>query len=157
MMGMVYQWKAGAHIRIDAQKAGEELERIRIRQNGRLDQANVLEAARKVTSPLHDHFEWDDGKAANAYRLDQAGHLIRCITVSMPKRGGDDAPVRAFVSVVRDADRSYTSTAHALSDSELRQQVLDSAWRELEAWRNRHAELTELAEIFATIDQARGT
>jgi hypothetical protein len=153
---MIYQWKTGAHISIDPQAAGEEMERIRVHRNGRLDQEAVVEAARSPDSALHDHFEWDDRKAANSFRLDQAGHLIRCITVEMPKRGGDDVPTRAFVSVVRDGDRSYTSTAHALSDAELRQQVLDTAWRELEAWRQRHAELIELAEVFSVIDQARG-
>lgn len=152
---MIYQWKTGSHISIDAQAAGEEMERIRVHRNGRLDQEAVVEAARSEESALHGHFEWDDRKAANSFRLDQAGHLIRCIAIEMPKRGGDDAPIRAFVNVVRDGDRSYTSTAHALSDADLRQQVLDTAWRELEAWRQRHAELIELAEVFSVIDQAR--
>lgn len=153
---MIYQWKEGAHGRVPAQAAGEELERIRVRQNGRLEAGDVVRESRDPSAPLHPAFEWDDEKAADAFRVEQAKYIIRSITVMAPKRGGDDAPIRAFVSVVRDADRSYTSTAHALSDAELRQQVLDGAWRELEAWRQRHAELTELAEIFATIDQARG-
>lgn len=153
---MIYKWKEGAHGPVPAQTAGEELERIRVRQNGRLEAADVVRESRDPTAPLHPAFEWDNEKAADAYREDQARYMIRSITVAMPSRKGEDAPVRAFVSVVRDTDRSYTSTAHALSDTELRQQVLDSAWRELEAWRQRHAELIELAEIFATIDQARG-
>lgn len=155
-MGMVYQWTSGTHCRVAAQIAGEELERIRVRQNGRLEASDVVRESRDPTSPLHPAFEWDNDRAADAYREDQARYIIRHIAVEMPSRKGDDAPIRAFVSVVRDTDRSYTSTAHALSDTELRQQVLDSAWRELEAWRNRHAELIELAEVFATIDQARG-
>ncbi|SNT19418.1 hypothetical protein [Sphingopyxis indica] len=154
-MGMVYQWKPGSVHRIDPQAAGEEMERIRVRQNGRLEAVDVVRESRDPEAPLHDEFEWDDAKAADAHRVTQAMAMIRHITVLTPKRSGEDAPIRAFVSVVRDTDRSYTSTAHALSDAELRQQVLDQAWRELEAWRNRHAELTELAEIFATIDQAR--
>lgn len=152
---MIYQWKSGAHIKIDAQKAGEEMESIRTRNNGRLEADHVVHAARDETSPLHPHFEWDDEAAAGKYRNEQAGHLIRCITVEMPKRDGTEAPMRAFVSVVRDEDRSYTSVAHALADPELRRQVLNQAWRELEAWRQRNAELTELAEVFSAIDQAR--
>lgn len=154
-MGMVYQWTSGAHCSVPAQTAGEEMERIRVRQNGRLEAADVVRESRDPAAPLHPEFEWDDDKAADAYRVEQAKYLIRHIAVEMQTRQGDDTPVRAFVSVVRDSDRSYTSTAHALSDVELRQQVLASAWRELESWRNRHAELTELAEVFATIDQAR--
>lgn len=141
---------------IDAQVAGDELERIRTFNNGRLEGRAVVEAARPKTSPLHPAFEWSDKKAADAWRLEQAGHLIRVIEVIVDKPNGETAPTRAFVSVVRDTDRSYTSTAHALSDADLRQQVLDSAWRELEAWRQHHAELIEFAKIFAEMDRARG-
>lgn len=154
-MSMVYQWKPGSVHRVNAQVAGEELERIRVHQNGRLEAADVVRESRDPWAPLHGEFEWNDGKAAESYRNEQARGLIRHIAVQMPKPDGSEGAVRAFVSVVRDTDRSFTSTAHALSDAELRRQVLDQAWRELEAWRNRHAELVELAEIFATIDQAR--
>jgi hypothetical protein len=154
-MGMIYQWKDGAHVSIDAQAAGEEMERIRVRQNGRLDQESVLAAARKPKSPLHPHFEWDDGKAAEAYRINQAGELIRWITVTVEKPNGGEVPVRAFVNVKREEDRSYTSIQHALSDEDLRAQVVAQAWAELEAWRKRYAELQEFATLFATIEQAR--
>ena len=152
---MIYKWKEGAVQSIPAQVAGEELERIRVRHNGRLDPAYVVDASRKRSAPLHDAFEWDDAIAAKGYRLDQARSMIRHIAVIMETPSRSEAPVRAFVSVVRGADRSYTSTAHALSDAELRAQVVTQAWRELEAWRKRYAELVELAEVFAVIDQAR--
>lgn len=132
------------------------MERIRIRNNGRLEGIDVVEASRPKTAPLHSAFEWDDAKAAEAYRVDQAAHMIRHIDVVVERADGENAPVRAFVSVKRDEDRSYTSVQHALSDAELRAQVLASAWAELEAWRRRHAELIELAKVFAIIDQARG-
>lgn len=156
-MGMVYSWKAGAHHapNIEAQVAGEELERIRVHNNGRLENAHVVAAARDKKSPLHPVFEWDDKKAAAAYRLDQAGDLIRAIDVVIVKDETEARPIRAFVSVVRDKDRSYTSVQHALSDAELRAQVVAQAWAELEAWRKRHAELVEFAAVFASMDQAR--
>lgn len=149
---MIYRWKEGSHIHIDAQATGEEMERMRTTHNGRLEAKDVLAAARRPASPLHPHFEWDDSIAAEKYRVDQAGHLIRCITVELPEA---KAPTRAFVSVRRDSDRSYTSVQHALSDDDLRQQVIEAAWAELEAWRKRHAELIEFANLFAVIDQAR--
>lgn len=152
-MGMIYQW-ARTVPGIDAQVAGEELERIRTRHNGRLEADMVVEASKKPTAPLHAAFEWDDKKAAQGFRLDQARYIIRSVTVQIDEQAESD-PVRAFVSVVRDDDRSYTSTAHALSDPELRQQVLQKALRELEAWQQRYAELVELASVFAAIDQAR--
>lgn len=154
-MGMIYQWKDGAHTQIAAQAAGEELERIRVRQNGRLEAEAVLREAAKPKSPLHPAFEWDDAKAASAHRLEQARYLIRSIEVVMQRDNAEPGPIRAFVSVERDNDRSYTSTAHALADDDLRRQVIGQAWRELEAWRKRHAELIEFAKVFTEIDQAR--
>lgn len=152
---MIYQWKHGAHVQIEAQVAGEELERLRSINNGRLTSEMVLAAAQADESPLHEAFEWNDARAALAHRLDQARYLIRSVEVVVERSGAEPTPVRAFVSVERDTDRSYTSTAHALADEELRRQVLDRAWHELEAWRRRHAELTEFARVFSEIDQAR--
>lgn len=152
---MVYRWKDAASVKVDAQAAGEELERLRIRANGRLDSRDVVEAARAADSPLHPAFEWNDAKAAERWRHEQAGYMIRSIEVVVDRPDGEAAPIRAFVSVKRDEDRSYTSVAHAMSDADLRAQVIADALKELVAWRDRHAELTELAAVFVAIDQAR--
>jgi len=152
-MGMIYQWKdAGAPTSIDAQVAGEELERIRTFNNGRLEAEDVVEASRDPKAPLHPVFEWDDTKAAEAHRKSQAMHVIRHIDVVFVKDDVPRPPIRAFVSVKRDEDRSYTSVQHALSDDELRTQVVAQAWSELEAWRRRYAELAEFAKLFAMIE-----
>lgn len=151
---MIYKWKAGSQPKIDAQIAGEELERIRTYHNGRLESDMVVEAARDEQNPLHPAFEWNDKRAADAFRVEQAKYLIRSIEVTVAP-DQDAKPVRAFVSVVRDDDRSYTSVSHALADPELRHQVLVNALRELEAWRDRYAELVELANVFVAIDEAR--
>lgn len=153
---MIYRWKVGPTPKAEAQDVGEEFERIRVYRNGRLDPRDVVEAAKSEASVLHSLFEWDDGVAAEKYRLDQARGTIRALEVVLEDTTIQAKPVRAFVSVVRDADRSYTSISHALSETELRRQVLEQALRELEAWRHRYAELVELAQVFAAIGQARG-
>lgn len=148
----VYRWKPQAGIAVDAQVAGEELERIRTSRNGRLTQEDVVEEARPKTSPIHDAFEWNDKRAAHKWRLEQASYLIRQITVVYDEAPAAE-PIRAFVNVKRGEDRSYVSTAQALSDADLRRQVVAAAWFELRAWRKRHAELIEFARVFALIDQ----
>lgn len=154
-MNMVYRWKPGAHVSIAAQAAGEELEKIRVRNNGRLESALVVDAARPETSPLHAAFEWSDKAAAEQWRAEQARFLIRSVEIVIDQPDRDAVPIRAFVSVKRDEDRSFTSTVHALADPDLRAQVIEQAWRELEAWRQRHAELIEFGRVFSLIDQAR--
>jgi len=150
-----WMWRDGSHVRIDADKAGKEMEDIRRRNEGRLTPEVVLERARSANSALHDHFEWDDTAAAERYRLGQAGELIRSIQIDVSRSNLETTPIRAFVNVQQGGSQHYTSTVHALSDKELRAQVLAKAWDDLEAWRRRHAELTEFAKIFATIDEAR--
>lgn len=155
MQKVNYAWRPGSRISIDAGKAGREMERIRQGNGGALSQEVVLAQARSANSALHAHFEWDDGVAAEKHRLGQAGELIRSITVDVSRSNLETKPIRAFVNVIERGQQHYTSTLHALSDKELRAQVLAKAWADLEAWRERHAELTEFARIFSAIDEAR--
>lgn len=155
-MAVRYGWRPGSRVSLDAEKAGREMEDVRRQNGGALTPEALLERARSANAATHAHFEWDDSKAAEQHRLGQAGDLIRAITVDISRSNVEPTkPIRAFVSVEREGARSYTSTVHALSDVDLRKQVLDRAWSDLEAWRQRHAELTEFAKIFAAIDQAR--
>jgi hypothetical protein len=155
-MSAVYRWKPAAHVSIDAQLAGEELERIKLAHNGRLEAEFVVdEMLGDERNVLRGHFTLDVEQAARERWLDQAGHLIRCIELMPSPEMPEATPIRAFVSVVDEEERFYVSTVDALSDPGLRAQVLSQAWRELEAWRQRHAELTEFAKIFSTIDKAR--
>lgn len=154
-MSVTYAWRPGSRISIDPNKAGRELARIE-KAEGSLTAEVVLERAKSANSSLHDHFEWDDSRAAEQHRLTQAGELIRSITVDVSRSNLEPAkPVRAFVNVREEEQRHYVGTARAMSDKELRQQVLARAYAELEAFRRRYAELTELSAIFAAIDQAQ--
>lgn len=155
-MSVRYAWRPGSRVSLDAEKAGRELENIRTTNGGELTPPDVLERARSANSSLHTHFEWDDSVAAEQHRLTQAGELIRSITVDVSRSNVEPAKhVRAFVSVERETGRSYTSTLHAMGDRELRRQVLEAAWRELLAVRQKYAGLEELARVFAAIDEAQ--
>lgn len=156
MSAMVYKWREQAGIKINAQVAGEYMEALRARRNGHLTPQAILEDAKSAKSPLHKAFEWRDSKAAYEHRLWQARHLMNSIVVTVkatkaPKQKA--AAVRAFVNVRVEKKNSYVSRAHALSEADMRRQMLAAAMRELASWRNRHADLTELSPIFAIIDK----
>lgn len=153
----IYRFKDGAHLKGDAQAIGERLDSIRARPAGLTPEA-VVEDARPQASPLHAQFEWDDAKAAERFRLGQAGHLIRCVTVVMDTQASRPAEsqvtVRAFVPVLRtDGAAVYESTATALSDGDYRRQVLERAHHELVAVTRKHRELEELAEVVSAIER----
>ena len=143
-----------------------ELRRIAAENNGILRAEDVVAAARVRTSPLHSSFEWDDGAAAEQYRLWQARQLIRTTVRLMDVNGDDKVPVRVFVSLTTDRqpgddgedDRSecgYREVVKVLSQAELRKQMLDDALAELAVFERKYHILKELAEVFAAAQRAR--
>lgn len=81
---------------------------------------------------------------------------MRSLTVDISRSNLETRPIRAFVNVETGGERGYVRTATAMASEDMRKQVLQRAFSELEAWRARHAELTELARIFSAIDETRG-
>lgn len=153
---MVYQWKPKSMLShlMEAQKVGEELERIRKRHRGKLTAKYVVAAAKNERSVLHSGFEWDDAVAAEKHRLEQARKIIQSIEVVIQPRQEDEPTViRAFVNVTN-GERHFTSIHVALSEPGFRQQLLEQAYADLEAWRKKYAELQELAHIFDVIDNS---
>lgn len=131
-----------------------ELELIRKRHGGFLRPADVVEFARDPATALHTRFEWDDSKAADQYRLEQARLIIRC-TVRLIHP--DSPPVHAYVSLHDDrrAGDSYRSIVDVLADPRLREQLLAQALREAESWRMRYERLSELQPIARAINNVR--
>jgi hypothetical protein len=126
----------------DPQKIGLALARVAREGNGRLTPSAVVEAASDPKSALHRHFEWDDAKAASAYRIDQARELIRVIRIE----DDGDAPQRAFLSVRDDAGVSYRTAAEVAGSLDLQLAVLRQAERDLEAFQKRYAELRDICD-----------
>lgn len=64
---------------------GAELHRIWAAHGQQLVPADVVEEARPKRAALHRCFEWDDAIAGQNYRVIQARHLIRSVTVETPQ------------------------------------------------------------------------
>lgn len=150
---MIYSWSI-PKTDLSAQIAGERMESIRKRNQGRLTAALLLEDAQARKSPLHKLFEWDDEKAAHSYRLQQASDIIRNIYVVY--EGAENVgQVRAFVNITEPKqERAYVSMNDALQNPEFRRQILERALQEVTDWRRRYAAYNELAAIFSVIDKA---
>lgn len=72
---------------IDPEKAVQELERI---ENifGKITPEIIVNASRPTDSPLHQYFNWDDEKAAEQWRMQQARILLNNIEVEIISGGG---------------------------------------------------------------------
>lgn len=121
-----------------------------------LQPSAVVDWARENTgSALHACFEWDDTKAAQQFRLQQAGALIR-IVVTVPD--GTVAPVRVFVSLQDDRGSvGYRRLDDVLTNPESRSRLVEQFLREMQSYEVRYRRIAELAPIFAAVDKVRGS
>lgn len=145
------RFQAGEHP--EAKEVGEYLELLRKKHKGELTPQDVVDDARNNNSPLHSFFEWSDSAAAERYRLSQARGLIRSVVAIYVR---DDKPAvrtKAFVHIPEPGAPHYREAVHAMSATKTRRMVLERAWRELQAWRKRYAELKEFSELIPVIDE----
>ena len=129
-----------------------ELERLK--SDGIIRPMDVVSAARKKTSPLHDWFQWDDGEAAHQYRLIQARNLLR---VYVKVDEVENEPVQAFVSLTTDRVKEgggYRAMAEVMSDDALREQLLHDAFVQLGNMRKKYQHLQQLAKVWQAVEEA---
>lgn len=102
---------------------------------------DVADVARSSNSPLHRYFEWDDKKAANLYRTDQARNMLRSIKVKYVEDGTEKV-TRAFqISAPRkerDGLRGYNTFSVLHGDRAVAVHMMRNAMRELQQWRERY-------------------
>jgi hypothetical protein len=118
---------------------------------------DVVNAARPATSPLHQFFEWNNGRAAEKWRLHEARNLIR-VVVDVLEVNGVMTNVRAFYSLMPDRSAEgggYRITVDILAKPEQREQLLSDALDELTVFQDKYAMLSELAQVFAAADRVR--
>jgi hypothetical protein len=128
-----------------------ELEELRRENGGVLQSQTVLERARSPNSSLHSAFEWNDGEAAERWRLHQASQCIRCVVTFMPRPDGALVPVRLYASDPR--QKGYRATAEILSVEEDATQLLAEMRRDVLRTVSRYRRFASLAP---RIDAALG-
>ncbi len=136
--------------RADPQKIGVALTKISDAHKGKLLPKMVVDEARAPNHVLHRHFEWNNEVAAEAYRLDQARALIRCIDMVDDE---DERPKPAFLSIADKAGTSYRTVGEVLASSDLQMLALKQAERDFEAHEKR---LRAFSDLCAAIRDIRG-
>ena len=153
-----YEFSEGARFQAGASTnaavVGAHLDFLRQKLKGELTPPDVVADARNPNSPLHSFFEWDDGAAAEAYRLSQARGLIRAVVAIYTSESKPAVRQRMFVHINEPSAPHYREVGHAMSQKKTREIVLSRAWRELKDWRERYRDLKEFSELFEVIDDA---
>lgn len=142
-IALIYKWKIPGLIPVDAQVAGQEMERI-YNRDGILDPAVIVQESKDEHAPLHRCFEWNDTVAANKYRVNQAKEIIRSI-VTVSEHTNQET--RAFVHV----NREYQPLSVVIRNPEDTATLLRQAINELRWFEQKYSKLQELAGVMAEI------
>lgn len=153
---MTYKW--GTRYQLNgpsgadsAQRVGERLAAIKAKA-GTITPVIVVDDARDKDSDLHPFFEWNDGKAAEEWRRQQARMLIGSIKVVVEGTSTDKDPisVRAFIHIsdedIKGSDR-YEPLAVVLSDRALYAQVCARALDDLRGFQRRYSQFSTLTTV----------
>ena len=129
--------------------------------NGLLNPTHVVERASDPDSILHAEFIWDDDTAAQAYRVAQAGALIRRVKLTLIRENHTTREIavqttRQFQSrqSQRSSEAGYETVEAIMSDPVKRVELIDQVLRELSAYRRRYADLIALGDVWGAIDDA---
>ena len=125
-----------------------ELREVKGRRATLTARQTVAWAKAHPKSALHSRFEWNNTKAGDRYRLWQAQQIIKLVIVG-------DAEVPRYVSLSIDGKRGdgYRDVEQVIDDRVLRARLVDQAFKEFWAVRNRYANLLEFAGVVKAIDE----
>lgn len=136
----------------DVQIIGPEITRI-FHTHGESKPHVIVDEARPITSPLHPYFEWNDQKAAEEHRIDQARYILRCIQIEIiAPNSNNHVVVNIASSITRpQIGPVYQQTNVLLGNRSDRRQLLENAWAELRSFMNRYRDFVEFEPIFHVI------
>jgi hypothetical protein len=123
-----------------------ELEKI-YDKHGYLTAEIVVAELSSPEHPLHGYLTWDDKRAAEQWRLEQAASLIR--SVQIERVDPSDPKIRQYLSVQvpPEQNRVYERTDKIASDPVLRQIMLKSMERDWKALQAKYGHFQEFAEM----------
>lgn len=128
----------------DAEKVYREIEKI-----GTKSPQNIVDyAAAHPTSELHKCFTWDDTKAANEWRKQEARQVIRLLVFS-----DDETNEPTQIRVLQKATDSYEPVKTIVRNNDEYAKLLARAKAELKAFRERYKQINELEKVLEAIDE----
>jgi hypothetical protein len=137
-------------------KIREELLNIAREHRGIIQPSIVVAKARDARSPLHSCFEWDNSKAAEAFRLEQARGLIRTYVTVISE---ENHPQDVFVSLSTDRKTGggYRILADVINDGDMKKILLKDALDEMIYFTNKYNRLQELSSVIEAMNKVIAT
>ena len=154
-----YTTSKGAHLKASQAKLFGKRISIMMKSLGReLTPKDIVDDARNKDSVFHSFFEWNNKKAAEKFRLEQAKYILRSVSVVFVTEDGQKTTQRAFVNITRkdalgESKQVYVNIERALTDADMRKQIIDRALDEALDWQARYKVYTELNTISKAIEK----
>ena len=157
-----YKFKVGL-LKISPQVAGERLEHL-YEKHSKITADIIVDDARDEKAVLHPIFEWNDRKAAEEHRKQQARRLLTDITITVEKESKGETvtvDVRVFHNIRDDSDglvgkaesSRYITIEDVMKDQKASDYLLKRAYAELVVFKNKYIMLTALKPHAEQLDK----
>ena len=133
---------------LDEDAAVKELERI-AEKCGALTPEILVAESRDDNAVLHGIFEWDDAKAAEGYRREQARKFLTNITYEV-QREEVTITARLFVNTYtadKPDERTYNKLPDVIKDKVAYKDLLEQAKRDAQNFVVKYAQLSEIGGV----------
>ena len=151
----VYEWSYD--LGVNANKVGAEIEEIAEEKNGEVVPRDLVEKAKRQKSEMHDLFEWDDESAAEKYRDNQAGYILRNLKIrivgALPNDSKKEFLIRSMINVKVEEKQFYSPLTVVLGNEKQREYAIKDLSNSLMSWRRKSAVFAEFSAIHAVIDR----
>ena len=128
----------------DAEKVHSELETI-----GTKSPQNIVDYAEEhPDSELYKCFTWDDSKAANEWRKQEARQVVRLLVFA-----DDETKQPTQIRVLQKATDAYEPVKTIVRNNDEYAKLLARAKAELKAFRERYKQINELEKVLEAIDE----
>lgn len=129
-----FSWALGFRPAIEAPVFAAAHRELGQRLGRAAEAEDVVDAARSPNNVLHDCFDWNVRRAAQAHWVDQASRLIRNLRVTFTTGPVRDLPMRALYRVSVEGTRTWAPHVVAMAEPDLREQVARQILLELRAF-----------------------
>jgi hypothetical protein len=118
---MVYQWKKGSCFKANADKCKAEIDSLPEKIP-----KNIVNLARNRKTELHKCFDWDDTKAAEKWRLNQARILFCSFErIEIDPANKQEYFVKVYEKESKKIGAPYREVTEAINDEVFRQVIIN--------------------------------
>lgn len=143
----------GAKLPVKAETVGNFLTKLSEKEE-EITPKKLVDIARNPKCPIHKCFEWNDTKAAEKYRLDQARNILSCVKIKFITNG-KPLTTRAFVNIKSKKGQFYTSIKIAAKNKNYMEYLYDEGKKELFRIKKKYATIKKFNKIFNEINKLK--